>query len=70
MLVLFIALIVGPIVASKVVKNLPSIPDQLVQPTGLNNNDTTSSQTGYRPNAAAAVTGSAVVRRLFAEFSY
>jgi len=43
---IFLALIVGPIVASRFIKNLPTIPMDLLQPTGLNNNDTTNSATG------------------------
>ena len=46
MFIIFIALIVGPIVAGKFMGKLPSIPMQLLQPTGQNNNDTSSSQTG------------------------
>jgi len=64
MLILFIVLIVGPIIASKFLKTLPSIPDNLLQPTGLDNNDTTSSHTGTaEANAAAATT--ALVKRMF-----
>ena len=46
MFVIFLALIVGPIAAGKVIKSLPSIPLNLLQPTGLNNNDTSSVKTG------------------------
>lgn len=46
MLVIFVALIAGPIVAGKFLNNLPSIPLQLLQPTGQNNNDTSSQLTG------------------------
>ena len=46
MFIVFLLLIVGPIVASKFIKGLPSIPMNLIQPTGLNNNDTTTSTTG------------------------
>lgn len=47
MLVIFVALIVGPVVARKYV-NIPSgIPMDLLQPTGQNNNDTLGrTQTG------------------------
>ena len=46
MLILFVALIVGPVVVSKLKISLPDIPMQLLQPTGLNNNDTLASPTG------------------------
>lgn len=46
MFIIFMALIIGPIVAGKMIKSLPSIPMDLLQPTGLNNNDTSSSTTG------------------------
>ena len=60
MFIVFLLLIVGPIVASKFLKSLPSIPMNLLQPTGLNNNDTTNAQTGSALNgdkAAAATSG-------------
>lgn len=61
MLLVFVLLIAGPLVASKFIKSLPSIPLELMQPTGLNNNDTSSSVTGSALNglgagAAAATT--------------
>ena len=60
MFVLFLALIIGPIVAGKMLKSLPSIPLDLLQPTGLNNNDTSSAITGSALNGAkAAATGAA-----------
>lgn len=61
MLVIFVALIVGPAVAGKFFKTLPDIPMQLLQPTGLNNNDTTSETTGRGLNDAntAAATSAA-----------
>ncbi|KAL1601758.1 1,3-beta-D-glucan synthase [Paraconiothyrium brasiliense] len=46
LLVVFIALLVGPVVAGKFLKLNITIPMDLLQPTGLNNNDTTSSVTG------------------------
>jgi 1,3-beta-glucan synthase len=46
MLILFIVLFVGPIIVRKYITNLPSIPMHLVQPTGQNNNDTTTGITG------------------------
>jgi 1,3-beta-glucan synthase len=46
LLVVFIALLVGPVVAGKFLKLTIDIPMDLLQPTGLNNNDTTSSVTG------------------------
>jgi 1,3-beta-glucan synthase len=50
MLIVFVALIVGPIVASRFFTSLPAIPLDLLQPTGQNNNDTTSEPTG-KPGA-------------------
>jgi len=53
MLVIFAALIAGPIVAGKQLKlgdfNLPM---ELLQPTGINNNDTKFEITGSRLNNA------------------
>ncbi|OCK84889.1 glycosyltransferase family 48 protein [Lepidopterella palustris CBS 459.81] len=60
-LIVFVALIAGPIVAGKYLTSLPTIPMQLLQPTGLNNNDTSGSQTGTAVNGAAA-TGTGAVR--------
>ena len=54
MFVIFIALIVGPIVASKFMGKLPSIPLNLLQPTGLDNNDTSSHVTGSALNGLGA----------------
>ena len=53
MLVIFLALLIGPIVAGKFI-NTKSIklPMQLLQPTGQNNNDTNGMITGPRINAA------------------
>ena len=49
MFVVFLALIIGPLVASSqilgTIKNL-KIPMQLLQPVGYNNNDTSSTPTG------------------------
>jgi len=74
MFVLFIVLIVGPIIASRFLKDLPNIPDQLIQPTGLNNNDTSNSQTGTAEAGGAAATSAAATagafRRSFASFAY
>ncbi|KAI9852541.1 MAG: 1,3-beta-D-glucan synthase [Thelocarpon superellum] len=55
MLVLFLALIVGPIVAGRFVPKI-SLPMKLAQPTGQNNNDTSNSQTGTALNGAGAGT--------------
>ena len=61
MLVVFLALIVGPLVARKYIGGLPSIPMDLLQPTGQNNNDTSNSNTGSAliqlNTGAAAATG-------------
>ena len=54
MLIIFVALLVGPLVAGKFLHKLPKIPLQLLQPTGLNNNDTSASETGSKSAAAAA----------------
>ncbi|KAF2500178.1 beta-1,3-glucan synthase-like protein [Lophium mytilinum] len=64
LLIVFVALIVGPIVAGKFLTTLPTIPMDLLQPTGLNNNDTSGSHTGTAKNgkAAAATSGSAKFR--------
>ncbi|MCJ1224128.1 1,3-beta-D-glucan synthase [Toensbergia leucococca] len=58
MLILFVALIAGPLVAGKFLTTLPSIPMQLLQPTGQNNNDTSNSNTGTSANGAKATTTS------------
>lgn len=63
MFVIFLALIVGPIVAGKYLGKL-NIPLQLLQPTGLNNNDTSNRVTGSALNgqgAAASASGGAAV---------
>ncbi|RDI84026.1 hypothetical protein Vi05172_g6061 [Venturia inaequalis] len=69
MLVLFIALIVGPLVAGKYITGF-TLPLQLAQPTGLNRNDTLSSETGTAVNGGAAATDAAsstvAARRLLA----
>merc|ERR1712032_1099682 len=44
--VVFVALIAGPVVAGKFMKINFTIPMDLLQPTGLNNNDTTTEVTG------------------------
>ena len=59
MLIIFLCLIIGPIVASRFIKTLPKIPLDLMQPTGQHNNDTSSIITGKRLNGAGgAETGS------------
>jgi len=70
MLVVFIALLAGPLVAGKYLK-FNSIPLDLLQPTGLNHNDTTNSQTGTAiaggaAETAAATTAAAAARRFMA----
>ena len=62
MLILFVALLAGPLVVAKLKIKLPSIPMDLLQPTGLNNNDTTNSQTGkllHNAGTGAAASGTA-----------
>jgi 1,3-beta-glucan synthase len=46
MLVVFVVLIAGPLIARRYLTGLPSVPMDLLQPTGQNNNDTSSSETG------------------------
>lgn len=46
LLVVFLALIVGPIVAGKQIKLSLTLPMELLQPTGYSNNDTSASVTG------------------------
>lgn len=59
MLTIFVALLVGPVVAGKFLK-IPTIPLDLLQPTGLNNNDTSNLRTGSALNGLGAQdTGSA-----------
>jgi 1,3-beta-glucan synthase len=72
MLVVFLALIIGPIVASPIItsstKSL-SVPMQLLQPVGLKNNDTlndTQTGTGAPGRAASTATSGATAKvRLF-----
>ena len=59
MLLLFVLLIAGPIVASRFIHTLPSIPLELMQPTGLNNNDTSDVVTGSALNGLGAKSGAA-----------
>ncbi|KAI9833809.1 MAG: 1,3-beta-D-glucan synthase [Phylliscum demangeonii] len=53
LLIIFVALLVGPLVAGRFITKLPHLPEGLLQPTGLNNNDTTSVETGTGTAAAA-----------------
>jgi len=46
MLVVFIALVAGPLVVRRLNFKLPAIPMQLMQPVNQDNNDTTSYYTG------------------------
>ncbi|RMD40882.1 hypothetical protein DV735_g4220, partial [Chaetothyriales sp. CBS 134920] len=50
LLILFIVLFIGPVIVRKYISGLPSIPMNLLQPTGQNNNDTFSSLTGSFAN--------------------
>ena len=59
MLLLFVLLIAGPIVASRFISSLPSIPLELMQPTGQNNNDTSDVVTGSALNGLGAKSGAA-----------
>ncbi|KAL9043038.1 MAG: hypothetical protein Q9180_000160 [Flavoplaca navasiana] len=71
MLIIFVALLAGPLVVARLKISLPDIPMNLMQPTGLNNNDTLSSPTGRQlidgsiaPGAAEATSGSGDLRRM------
>lgn len=66
MLIVFIALIVGPLVAGKYITGF-TLPLDLAQPTGLNRNDTISSETGtaVQGDATAAASSTAAARMLF-----
>ncbi|EEP80619.1 1,3-beta-glucan synthase component GLS2 [Uncinocarpus reesii 1704] len=46
MLILFVILIAGPLIARKFLTNLPNIPLNLLQPIDQDNNDTTNEETG------------------------
>ena len=46
MLVVFLVLIIGPVIVRNYIHSLPSIPLNLMQPTGQNNNDTSNKATG------------------------
>ena len=62
MLIIFLVLIIGPVIVRNYINSLPSIPFQLMQPTGQDNNDTSNSQTGTAligGGGAAASTGAA-----------
>ncbi|KAJ9647134.1 1,3-beta-D-glucan synthase [Coniosporium tulheliwenetii] len=65
-LIVFVCLIVGPIVASRFLTGLPEMPMDLMQPTGLNNNDTLgTTETGTAVNGGgAASTATATADRL------
>ncbi len=59
MFIIFLCLIVGPIVASKFLKGLPKLPLDLMQPTGINNNDTSNQITGSALNGLGTTGGAA-----------
>ena len=74
MLVVFLALVAGPIIASKEITSATkslSVPQYLLQPVGLDNNDTTGTNqtgTGAAGGGAAKTTGGSAatgVVRLF-----
>ena len=63
--ILFVALIVGPVVAGKFVTSLPTIPMYLYQPTGLDNNDTQNTlATGTGAVSGAATSSASANARL------
>lgn len=77
--VIFIVLIVAPMVAGKFMNlKVDTLPMNLMQPTNLKNNDTTSQTTGTavagETDAAAATSGgsaaSSAAARRFAHFMY
>ncbi|KKY27273.1 putativebeta-glucan synthase component gls1 [Phaeomoniella chlamydospora] len=55
LLVLFLLLIIGPVIVKKFITLDLSIPMELMQPTGQDNNDTSNAATGSFLNNAAAV---------------
>lgn len=59
MLIVFIVLVIGPVIVRNYITNLPSIPLELLQPTGQDNNDTSNSATGTAlvPGLVATATG-------------
>lgn len=60
MLIIFVALLAGPLVVARLKISLPTIPMQLLQPTGLNNNDTLSSPTGKQLHGGSGAAGGSV----------
>jgi len=56
-LIIFVALIAGPAVVGKLKIKLPSIPMDLMQPTGQKNNDTTTGYTGSALISLPGMTG-------------
>ncbi|KAL8962817.1 MAG: hypothetical protein Q9193_000835 [Seirophora villosa] len=72
MLIIFVALLAGPLVVARLKISLPDIPMALLQPSGLNNNDTSTTPTGpvlvggkiveAGAEATAASTGNARLR--------
>lgn len=59
MLVVFLVLIIGPVIVRNYIHSLPSIPLNLMQPTGQNNNDTSNQPTGNGLNGIVGNTGAA-----------
>ncbi|PNS21328.1 1,3-beta-glucan synthase component FKS1 [Sphaceloma murrayae] len=73
MFILFIVLIVGPSIASRFLTGLPTLPLSLVQPTGLNNNDTSETPTGTAAGGSlggATGTADSGLRRAFMEYAF
>lgn len=85
LLILFVVLIVAPVIAKGFLDtNSLNLPLNLVQPTGLNNNDTTAATTGsFRAGvgfkdsdgsgtaaASSAASSAAAKRWAFNEFAY
>jgi 1,3-beta-glucan synthase len=59
MLIVFLVLIIGPVIVRNYIHSLPSIPLNLMQPTGQNNNDTSNKATGSGLNGVVGNTGTA-----------
>lgn len=76
LLVIFILLIAGPLVGHRFIKKTPQFSGQLqdlLQPTGLNNNDTSNKATGKSLIGGAIATGGGAAatgnnKRMFVEY--
>ena len=67
--IVFVLLIAGPLIAASMDFALPEIPFDLMQPTGLENNDTLKTETGTAVSGGAEETEAAEkLRRMFRAF--